>query len=204
MTAESTLNDETSPKQYLLDVATRLFAEHGFGQTSVREIVAAANVSKGALYHYFESKDDMLVGIYEPLLEMQKERLDAIVASDFPPAEQLVAAAQDVVVTSLQNLAAMAVFFQSAHLLGPDRRAQVRLERRRYHEQFRGIVERGQAAGTFRTDLSADLVTHMLFGSVHHLFTWYHPGGTLSPEEVAQSIGAYALSGLTPPAPRAG
>ena len=52
----------------LLAVATRMFAEKGFGNTSVQEIVEAAGVTKGAMYHYFGSKDDLLYEIYHRLL----------------------------------------------------------------------------------------------------------------------------------------
>ena len=44
----------------LLRAATTLFAEHGFDGTSVQEIVEAAGVTKGAMYHYFASKEDLL------------------------------------------------------------------------------------------------------------------------------------------------
>lgn len=189
----STLN---ATRQFLLDVAMKLFAEQGFSQTSVRQIVATAQVSKGALYHYFDSKDDMLFGIYQPLLKMQRERLDAVVESELPPTEKLTQAASDVVVTSLQNIDAMAVFFQSAHLLGPDKRKQMRAERRSYHEQFRSIIEQGQQAGTFRRDLDADLVVHLFFGSVHHLFTWYRAEGVIEPDQIARTIAVLTLEGL--------
>ena len=46
-------------KERLLNVATRLFARHGFESTSVQDIVDAAGVTKGAMYHYYGSKDDL-------------------------------------------------------------------------------------------------------------------------------------------------
>ncbi len=45
--------------------AVELFATQGYANTSVQQIVEAAGVTKGAMYHYFESKDDLLFGIYE-------------------------------------------------------------------------------------------------------------------------------------------
>ncbi|HWM40698.1 MAG TPA: helix-turn-helix domain-containing protein, partial [Streptomyces sp.] len=50
--------------QRLMAAATRLFSEQGYDRTSVQEIVEAAGVTKGALYHYFGSKDDLLHEIY--------------------------------------------------------------------------------------------------------------------------------------------
>jgi AcrR family transcriptional regulator len=44
----------------LLDVAQRLFARNGYDGTSVNLIIAELGVSKGAFYHYFESKEDLV------------------------------------------------------------------------------------------------------------------------------------------------
>ena len=44
----------------LLDVAQRLFASNGYDGTSVNQIIAELGVSKGAFYHYFTSKEDLV------------------------------------------------------------------------------------------------------------------------------------------------
>src|SRR3954454_743495 len=128
--------DGASLPQRLLRIASRLFAERGFESTSVQEIVAAAGVTKGAMYHYYASKDDLLVQIYHRMLEMQTERLNAIADGPEPVVDRLREAAADVVVTTLDNLDDAVVFFRSMHLLAPDKQAEVRAERRQYHERF--------------------------------------------------------------------
>src|ERR1700757_5319324 len=89
-------------KERLLRVATRLFARHGFEGTSVQDIVDAAGVTKGAMYHYYGSKDDLLYEVYHQLLTMQTSHLNDIVKGPGTPEERLRAAAIDVVVSSLQ------------------------------------------------------------------------------------------------------
>ena len=64
-----------SVPERLVQVASRLFADRGFEGTSVQEIVEAASVTKGAMYHYFGSKDDLLYEIYGRVLRMQMEQL---------------------------------------------------------------------------------------------------------------------------------
>src|SRR5262245_44606447 len=83
----------------LLEAATRLFAEKGFESTSVQEVVEAAGVTKGAMYHYFGSKDDLLYEIYHRVLSVQTERLEKLFAADGTYAERVHAAAVDVVLT---------------------------------------------------------------------------------------------------------
>src|SRR6201995_6092610 len=81
----------------LLAEATRLFAERGYDRTSVQEIVEAAGVTKGALYHYFGSKEDLLQEVYARVLRLQQERLDAFAGADAPIEQRLREAAAGVV-----------------------------------------------------------------------------------------------------------
>ncbi|NJQ01367.1 TetR/AcrR family transcriptional regulator [Streptomyces zingiberis] len=184
--------------QRLLAAATRLFAERGYDRTSVQDIVEAAGVTKGALYHYFGSKDDLLHEIYGRLLRLQQERLDAFADADGPVAERLRAAAADVVVTTLEHLDDATIFSRSMHQLSPEKNRQVRAERRRYHERFRALVEEGGRTGEFSTATPADLVVDYHFGSVHHLVTWYRPDGPLTPREVADHLADLLLRALRP------
>ncbi|MFI1096589.1 TetR/AcrR family transcriptional regulator [Streptomyces sp. NPDC020917] len=183
----------------LLAEATRLFAERGYDRTSVQEIVEAAGVTKGALYHYFGSKDDLLHEIYGRVLRLQTERLDAIAGRGTDVRGRLAEAAADVVVTSIQNLDDTKIFFRSMHQLSPEKQKAVRAERRRYHETFRSLIEEGQRDGQFRPELRADLVVDFFFGSVHHLGTWYHADGPLSAEQVASEFSDLLLHSVQQP-----
>ncbi|MEW2704125.1 TetR/AcrR family transcriptional regulator [Streptomyces koyangensis] len=191
--------DGTPVPRRLLAAATRLFADQGYDRTSVQEIVEAAGVTKGALYHYFGSKEDLLQEVYARLLRLQQERLDMYAGSQEPVEERLRAAAADVVVTTIENLDDASIFFRSIHQLSPDKNKQVRAERRRYHERFRALVEEGQQAGVFTRDIPADLVVDYHFGSVHHLSTWYRPDGPLTPQQVATHLADLLLRALTHP-----
>jgi AcrR family transcriptional regulator len=179
-----------------LAAATRLFAEQGYDRTSVQEIVEAAGVTKGALYHYFGSKDDLLHEVYARVLRLQQERLDAFADADAPVEERLRGAAADVVVTTIDNLDDAAIFFRSMHHLSPEKNKQVRAERRRYHERFRALVEEGQREGTFRTDVPADLAVNFLFGAVHQISTWWHPDGAMDAREFGEYYVGLFLDGL--------
>ncbi|MEV4242071.1 TetR/AcrR family transcriptional regulator [Streptosporangium canum] len=190
--------DKEPVRQRLIGEATRLFADRGFESTSVQEIVAAAGVTKGAMYHYFDSKDDLLHEIYGRVLRMQMERLTRLADGPGPVAERLHAAAADVVLTTVENLDDSKIFFRSMHLLAPDTRKSVRAERRRYHERFRDLVTEGQREGVFRDDTPAEIVVDFFFGSVHHLGTWYSAEGALSGAEVGEHFADLLLTSLRP------
>ncbi|MFI1971087.1 TetR family transcriptional regulator [Streptomyces cinnamoneus] len=196
--AGTTENGGRPVPQRLLAAATRLFADQGYDRTSVQEIVEAAGVTKGALYHYFGSKDDLLHEVYGRVLRLQQERLDALAGTDAPVERRLRQAAADVVVTTIENLDDTKIFFRSMHHLAPEKLRQVRAERRRYHERFRALVEEGQRSGVFSRATPADLVVDYHFGSVHHLSSWYRPDGPLAAQEVADHLADLLLRALRP------
>ena len=198
--ARTGVRDETAEPvtERLIAAATRLFAEHGYESTSVQDVVSAAGVTKGAMYHYFDSKDALLYEIYHRLLAMQAAQLDRIAAGPGSAGQRLRLAAVDVVETTAANLDEAIVFFRSQHLLAADKQKLVRGERRRYHERFRDLVVEGQRTGEFRAHADPDLVVSYFFGSVHHLGTWFHPSGPLTATAVGESYADLLLSGLAP------
>ncbi|TVT52773.1 TetR/AcrR family transcriptional regulator [Amycolatopsis cynarae] len=189
---------EDSVPRRLLSAATKLFAQRGFDRTSVQEIVSAAGVTKGAMYHYFGSKDDLLSEIYGRVLRLQTEQLEKVAATEAPVRERLRQAATDVVTSTIENLDDTTIFLQSMHQLSPDKQNAVRSERRRYHERFRSLIEEGQREGQFRTDKPADIVVDFFFGSVHHLGSWYRSSGRLSARQVGEHYADLLLDALRP------
>jgi len=53
----------------LIEVATSLFAGHGYGGTSIEAVLAAAGVSRGALYHHFAGKEALFTAVLEAVSE---------------------------------------------------------------------------------------------------------------------------------------
>lgn len=192
------VRDEESVPRRLLSAATKLFAQKGFDRTSVQEIVEAAGVTKGAMYHYFDSKDDLLSEIYGRVLRLQTEQLEKVAATEAPVRDRLRQAAVDVVVSTIENLDDTTIFLQSMHQLSPDKSKAVRAERRRYHDRFRSLIEEGERAGVFRTDKPADIVVDFFFGSVHHLGAWFRSSGRLSARQVGEHYADLLLDALWP------
>jgi AcrR family transcriptional regulator len=190
------LVDGLTIRERLLEVARDLFAERGFDRTSVQDIVATAGVTKGAMYHYFASKDDLLAEIYARVLRMQTSRLEAFVDSDAPVVDRVARAAADVVITTIENLPSTTIFFRSLHQLNPEHEREVRDQRRRYHALFRDMVVAGQESGELRSDVRADLVVDYFFGAVHHLPMWWRAERGLEPDEVGREFALLLMDAL--------
>ncbi|SHF28834.1 TetR/AcrR family transcriptional regulator [Streptoalloteichus hindustanus] len=182
----------------IMRAAVRLFAEQGFDGTTVQQVVDAAEVTKGALYHYFESKDDLLYEIYHSLIAIQLAGAERILAAGAGPAETVRALVVDLVETTAAHVDEAAVFGREMHKLAAERMAAVRADRRRYHEAFRGVVERGQREGVFRAEPPAETVTLVALGVVNQLPSWYRPDGPKPPGQLGAEIADFVLAGLRP------
>jgi AcrR family transcriptional regulator len=71
--------DPQRTRSELVASALRLFEQNGFDRTSLQQIVVDANLTKGAFYHHFESKEDLLWRIQAEYLDTQLEGAQAIV-----------------------------------------------------------------------------------------------------------------------------
>ena len=78
----------------LVGAARRLFAEHGYGGVGTEEIVRAAGVTRGALYHHFAGKKDLFRAVYEDIERELVEQIAAVAVSAGDPVSALRAGAQ--------------------------------------------------------------------------------------------------------------
>jgi AcrR family transcriptional regulator len=182
----------------ILDAALRLFAERGFDGTSVQEIVAAAEVTKGALYHYFDSKDDLLYEIYHSLITRQLAELDRILAAGRPPRDAVREIVAGLIESTAEHIDEAKVFAREMHRLDHEHMHAVRADRRRYHVRFRGLVEAAQRDGAFAAEASADTVTLVALGMVNQLPHWYRPDGPKGAKELSDEVTAFLLAALDP------
>ncbi|NET35533.1 MAG: TetR/AcrR family transcriptional regulator [Cyanothece sp. SIO1E1] len=94
-------------KEQIIAVATQLFAEQGFENTSVSSICEAAEVSKGLVFHHFRSKQELLREIYSRTTALIKD-INATDPNCSTPQEQL----KDMLESFFAGLAANKMLFQ--------------------------------------------------------------------------------------------
>jgi AcrR family transcriptional regulator len=168
-----------------VEAAARVFAEHGFDQTSVQELTEEMGLASGGLYHYFESKQQLLIQICDQLMDPLLERARALLEVDGDPAEQLRALVRLWVAHVIAHRDHMLVFQQERHLIerGDEWRG-VRASRKQFERLLAELLARvqdtnGGLPGDRRLALSA------LLGMVNHTPQWYRRNGRLTPQEVA-------------------
>ncbi|GAB3658493.1 TetR/AcrR family transcriptional regulator [Nocardioides korecus] len=72
-------------KGTLLEVATQLFTEHGFRATSLDQITAGADVTKGALYHHFSGKQAVFDAVFTAVQDDAAARIAAVARTHDDP-----------------------------------------------------------------------------------------------------------------------
>jgi AcrR family transcriptional regulator len=77
-------------REQLIEVATGLFADRGYEETSIEAVLAAAGVSRGALYHHFAGKD----ALFEAVLEAVENGVTARLTAEITGAPDAVSAVE--------------------------------------------------------------------------------------------------------------
>jgi AcrR family transcriptional regulator len=171
----------------VIEESARVFARRGFDQTSVPELGEALGQATGSLYHYFGSKEQLLIAICDQLMEPLLERTETLLAEEVPARDQLRALVRVWVAHVIDHQDHMLVFQQERHLIG--RGAQwrgVRESRKRFERLVEGLLREVSADGPEGVDQR--LLLAALLGMVNHTAQWYRPRGRLSPEQTADGF----------------
>jgi AcrR family transcriptional regulator len=168
-------------RSHLLDAAAKLFGERGFHATSMRDIAKAVGMLSGSIYYHFESKDEMLLAVYEEGVRRVATAVAEAVERETEPWARLEAACA----AHLHGLIACRDYARVMIQTAPDQagsaRVRVRELRRNYEARFRLLIE----ALTLPPGIDPRYVRLLLFGALNWSQVWYHPGGD-PPEVVAR------------------
>lgn len=188
--------DPDRTRQVLLDSAVALFSEQGFHATSVQEIVEKARVTKGAFYHHFDTKEDVLRLIHDEFLDHQFASLRAAREEFDTCTQQLYEVVRQSVLSVVHFSSHVAVYFQERRYLKGSASAAVRAKRDAFERELEQLLIDGIEAGEFAAHLNPRVAMYGIVGMTGWLQQWYRPSGALSPDEVATLIADQAISGI--------
>lgn len=172
-------------RREVIAAAAHLFARRGYQETSMSELTEATGLAAGGLYHYIESKDQLLISICDELLDPLLERAREIVAEPAPPAEQLRALLHAWLTQIASHRDHMLVFAQERHVIEREPQwRRVRGQRKAFEQLLDDVLARGERDGSIHfEDRGFALLT--LLGMVNYTPQWLDPRGRLSPEQIA-------------------
>jgi TetR/AcrR family transcriptional regulator, mexCD-oprJ operon repressor len=172
----------------ILDGAAQLFASGG-EQASMNEVAEAAGVARATVYRYFPNREALLdelaqTAVRDVDMRLASARIDAV-----PPEEGVARAVRALV--DVGNL--FVVLARERPRSGADR------FERGLVEPLRQLVERGQASGDIRDDITAARLTESLIGLIVGMLTSTPPLGR---EDMTATITGLFLDGARARGPR--
>ncbi len=188
-----------SRRAQILEAARQVFADRGFHAANVAEVAAAAGVSQGTVYHYFDSKEALLMAVYEEWETANLDREIDEALSAMPTAAGkltfLARAAARRIEDSRELLRAQIEFW--SHIPRHDViRARFRAMFARLSAEVSQLIRSGIAAGEFRA-VDPDVLARLLIASYDGLIVqWLADRDSVDWEASADTLAQVVLEGL--------
>jgi TetR/AcrR family transcriptional regulator, fatty acid metabolism regulator protein len=165
-------NGGVDKRRLILDAAIHVFARKGFHHCRVSDVADEAGVAYGLVYHYFDSKEEILNTLF---LERWQLMLDAIVAidetQDVPARDKLYMVASFIIDSYRHEPELMKVIIvevtRAANTFG-----RLHLDKiREAYTLIADIVESARAEGTFKEDITPQFAAMCFYGAIEQLLS---------------------------------
>ena len=188
--------DAPGRRQQILDVATQLFYERGFSETSMQDIGEAVGLLKGSLYYHISAKEEMLFEILRDLHHTSLELVQRVQFDTGEPLEQLTAYLVGLASYAGRNAIRLAIFIRDFRFLLPEQQREIIAERDVYTQVARRLIEEAQALGQVSPTLDAKIMAMTALSATSGVHEWYRPAGNQPIERVAEAIVGVLIRGL--------
>ena len=180
--ARETLIDS---RQEILRTAARLFQQRGYDATSMNDVAAALKLSKGGLYHHFQSKDEILFEIMNHAMELTQDRVINPVRGIAGAEERLRALIRlhiEVVLSPRDR--EITVMLHENHPLPPTLRRRINTRKKDYIHFVEGLMAEVQRARQAKGSVSPRAAAFALLGMINWIYQWYKPEGSLQAQDL--------------------
>jgi TetR/AcrR family transcriptional regulator, cholesterol catabolism regulator len=180
--------------------AARIFRQRGFDATSVSDIARALKMTKAGLYHYFTSKEELLLEIMMFGLDNVRDEVIIPARAIRDPEERL----RQIVIRHAQiTTRAEGAVSQLDELraLPPVAQRRVKELQRKYFDLVRDTLRELKAERRLR-DVDLTVAAFSTIGMILWLPRWFRQGGRLNNEQAAAEIARLALAGVLAPKAR--
>ena len=158
-------------RRQILDAAVRVFARQGFNACRVSDIAREANVAYGLVYHYFDSKDEVLNELFVERWSLLLQAIEEIDSRPVAPREKLDAVAGFIIDSYRHDPELMKVIIIEVTRAANSFTRTHLPEIRQAYDLIAKIVRDAQAAGVFRADVDPDFASMWFYGAIEQLLT---------------------------------
>lgn len=185
-------------RQRVIEKAAELFAKKGFHETTVEDIAKALNLTKGSVYYYIPSKQDILYQLHAQAHQRLLDRVrSAVEAHDTPDVvlRKIITSQIEHNLSEVGGLAILAILRTWPSLAGRLRAKIVKM-RDKHEALVRQTIQDGIDQGLF-IDCDNTLAGFAVLAVVNHIPQWYKHGGRFRKEDIADFYADLLLRGLT-------
>jgi AcrR family transcriptional regulator len=180
----------------VIDAAAKVFYRRGYADASVQDIADELGILKGSLYHYIDTKEDLLFRLLSETHDDVHAILDEVAVADgLDPLERLRLYVRKQVEFNVDNLVKMSVYYHDVERLSDDRRAEIYGRRREHERWVVGLIQEAQRQGLADPDVDAKVVSRCIFATIIWPYQWFRPGRDKR-ADVADTCAHFALSGV--------
>jgi AcrR family transcriptional regulator len=186
--------DRDTKKEAVLRTAVRLFLERGYWHTSLNDVAEKLNITKPALYHYFNNKEEIYLECYRWGILLIQANLDRIRQQGGTGLQKVVGFIYCYAVVIAGDFG-RCVVRQDDRELSAKARAEVRTYKRDIDGCLRSFIEEGMRDGSIREG-DVKLSAFAIAGAVNSLALWFEPAGDLTAEQVAAKFAEILTQGV--------
>lgn len=179
----------------ILKRAAAVFAKEGYASSSLNDLARATELSRGALYHYFPSKEAILCGILDYHLHEFLANVDAAMHSARVAVKQLRAVTAAIVAFNTRSANEQMIILNDINQLSPVDCERMKGLERRILDRISDLLIRVDTGGKI-TAANKRIYTMMYLGIINYTFAWYDPQGRVKPDEYADLATDLFLNGL--------
>lgn len=195
--ARTQSKDYPEIREKILRSAAKLFAEKGFSTATIVDLATACGSSRGALYHYFDSKEEILGRILGEHVSTMLDELEAIGEHRLDPEDHLRAVARKIMELNAVNNAEQIVLLNDWNQLDATMQAEIGTQQRRIISIVRDALARLDTSHRM-TPKFATTYAMSLLGSLNYTYAWFDPEGPVSPQDYADQVIDVFLHGFLP------
>lgn len=189
-------NKADEMRRRLLDASVAIFSKRGYRATSMNEIAAEVGLSKPTLYHYFDSKEAILVRLYENVMEQSLTGARSIVAAADTPLTALRELITFRIRYTCENQAIHKVFFEEEDELPADLLHTVLDRRKEFENVFKQVVTAHLKDTNISLSSSVTVYVNTCLGASNWVYKWFDSSGKHKPETLGQQIADILLEPL--------
>ncbi|MCW5907290.1 MAG: TetR family transcriptional regulator [Chitinophagales bacterium] len=184
-------------KAEILKAAAKVFRTKGYHATRIQDVAEALDMQKGSLYYYIETKEDLLKGLVEDILEKSVELLGNIQDTTHSPSEKVKLCIESHLRLFHNNIDAFGVFItEDLHFINKNSEKDIFLLMKNYEKGWLKIFEEGIQSGEFRKEVNHKMAVKGILGMLNWSYRWYHVKEGYSIEQVADIFSDLILNGV--------